>query len=176
MQNRVGGFTFDLAVFSVNSQRNGRSGGQRNSNITVEDKPEFFNRIHVLGVAHQDLDSTVRFIQRDDVVFAGHRFRHQFDDSLWNFDLAQVHIFHAVRLGQRFHDLFVFSVAQLNDHLGDGLASLLSFSLGVENLLFRNNPSLEQLFQILRNFLLCHSLLRFPIDPVVYRLGNIALR
>ena len=88
-----------------------------------------------LRIADQHLEGAIFFRERNDRVFAGDRFGHEFDHRRRNRDVVQVVVFVAVELGEGLGDLFAVGVAELDDgvlqleppRLGDGLRLLELF-------------------------------------------------
>ena len=56
-------------------------GGEDRLDVLVQDELKLLHRVEVGRIAHDDLEHPVFVRQRQDDVFAGHRFGHQFDDG-----------------------------------------------------------------------------------------------
>ena len=114
-EHRVDRLGFGLAVVPVDGLDDLLARRQDGLNIFVQDELEFLNGVEVGRVAHDDLERAVLLRQRQDDVFAGDRFGHQFDDGGRDGDFGQVDELQAVELGDGAHDLFGGGVAELDE-------------------------------------------------------------
>ena len=111
LQHRVRRLTLNLAVVLVDGFQDLVAWGQRDFDAAVENKPQFFDRVDVVGVTDDDLQGVVFFSERQDRVFAGDRLRNQLDDRLRDRNFRQIHIVAAMLLGHGPHDVFTRGVA-----------------------------------------------------------------
>ena len=90
-----------------------------------------------------------RLGQRDDDVFAGHRFGHQFDDRRGDDHFAEIDIIQAVLLGHRPHHVFAGGIAQPDQGVGQLHARLAGHLLGFGQLFGADNALADEDFGII---------------------------
>jgi hypothetical protein len=100
------------------------AGGEHGLNVLVEDKLQLLERIHVVGVADDDLEGPVLLGHGQDDVFAGDRLGDEFDHGVGDGDFGEVDELKAVELGDGAHDLVGVTVAEFDERIlqfGTGL-------------------------------------------------------
>ena len=87
-------------------------GASAMSTLRLRMNRSFSKRVEVERIADDDLQRAVFLGHRQDRVFAGHRFGHQFDDRRRNDDFVQIDEVEAVLLGHRPHHFFAGGIAE----------------------------------------------------------------
>ena len=119
-----------LAVVAVDGLEDAFPRGQGDIDLAIEDEPQFFERVEIQRIADDDLQRAILFGHRQDGVFAGHRFGHEFDDRRRNHDFVQIDEVQAVFLGDRPHDFVGGRIAQHRQLVGNLLARGFGDPLG----------------------------------------------
>ena len=81
---------------------------------------------------------------RQDDVFAGHRFGHEFDDGGGDGDFGEVDELHAVEFGEGAHDLIGVGVSELDEGVVELGAGLLADALGLGELIGAENLAADE--------------------------------
>ena len=131
---------------AVDGLQDGLARGQGDLDFAVEDEPQLFEGLEVQRVADDDLQRIVFLGQREDGVFAGDRFGHQFDDFGRDLELRQIDELQAVLFGHRPHDFLAGGIAEFHEAVGDIGILLPCHLLGLVELIATNDPAPDQDF------------------------------
>ncbi len=80
LQHGVDRLRFRLAIMAIDGLDDLLAGRQNRQNFLVENELQLLDRVEIGRIVDDDLERAVFLRQRNDDVFAGHRFRHQLDD------------------------------------------------------------------------------------------------
>ena len=93
--------------------------GQGDFDVAVENEAQLLARVVIERVADDDFQRAVLLGHRQDGVFAGDRFGHQFDDRRRNDDFVQVDEVEAMLLGDGPHDFVAAGIAEADQFVAD---------------------------------------------------------
>ncbi len=101
LQHRVGALVLHLAVMPVDGLQDAFPRGQGDFDLAIQNEPQFLERIEIVRVADDHPQRAVLLGHRQNGIFAGDRFGHQFDDRGRNDDFAQIDVVEAMLLRPR---------------------------------------------------------------------------
>ncbi len=145
LQHRVRAFAFDLAVVAVDRLQDDLPGGQRDFDLSIEDKAKFIEGFQVVRVAHNHPQGVViDFIERQNRVFAGDGLRDEFDDRGRNRCFGQIDELEVVFLRHGPHDLFARRVPQIDEGVPDADPLFGGDLVSVRELFFADDSVADQ--------------------------------
>ena len=122
---------------------------QGDLDVAIQNEPQLFQRVVVERIADDHLQRAVFLRHRQNGVFAGDRFGHQFDDRRRNRHLLEIDEIEPMLLGHGPHDFVAAGIAEPDQFVGHFLARFLGKPLGVGQLVGADDPFANQNFGII---------------------------
>ena len=142
--HRVDGLGFGLSIMPVDGLDDLLASGKDRRDFLVQDEIQLLHGVVIGRIAQDDLERAVFLAERNDHVFAGHRFGNELDDGRGNRHVGEIDKLQAVILGHRSHDVVLGGVTELDEGIGQLGAGLLHQFLRFRDLIGADNALLDE--------------------------------